>query len=71
MTDAVFADLGLAERQKQVLLDIYQSFRRDNQCAAALTQPHPANTSTTGETTSSRSVAPPSQALLTQPHPER
>jgi transcriptional regulator with XRE-family HTH domain len=30
VTDAVFADLELTERQKQVLLDIYQSFRREN-----------------------------------------
>jgi transcriptional regulator with XRE-family HTH domain len=31
VTDAVFADLELTERQKQVLLDIYQSFRRENE----------------------------------------
>jgi len=31
VTDAVFADLELTERQKQVLLDIYQSFRRGNE----------------------------------------
>ena len=30
VTDAVRADPGLTERQKQVLLDIYQSFRREN-----------------------------------------
>ena len=30
VTDAVFADPGLTERQKQVLLDIYQSFRREH-----------------------------------------
>ncbi|MCW2719153.1 helix-turn-helix transcriptional regulator [Pseudonocardia sp.] len=30
VTDAVFADPTLTERQKQVLLDIYQSFRREN-----------------------------------------
>jgi transcriptional regulator with XRE-family HTH domain len=30
VTDAVRADSGLTERQKQVLLDIYQSFRREN-----------------------------------------
>jgi transcriptional regulator with XRE-family HTH domain len=28
--DAVLGDLGLTERQKQVLLDIYQSFRREH-----------------------------------------
>ncbi|TQM06241.1 helix-turn-helix protein [Pseudonocardia kunmingensis] len=30
VTDAVLADPELTERQKQVLLDIYQSFRREN-----------------------------------------
>ena len=30
VTDAVLADPGLSERQKQVLLDIYQSFRREH-----------------------------------------
>ena len=30
VTDAVFADPILTERQKQVLLDIYNTFRREN-----------------------------------------
>ncbi len=30
VTDAVLADPALTERQKQVLLDVYQSFRREN-----------------------------------------
>jgi transcriptional regulator with XRE-family HTH domain len=30
VTDAVLADSHLSERQKQVLLDVYQSFRREN-----------------------------------------
>jgi transcriptional regulator with XRE-family HTH domain len=30
VTDAVLSDVTLTERQKQVLLDIYQSFRREN-----------------------------------------
>nr|WP_232661874.1 helix-turn-helix transcriptional regulator [Pseudonocardia sp. TRM90224] len=30
VTDAVLADPTLTERQKQVLLDIYQSFRKEN-----------------------------------------
>lgn len=30
VTDAVLADPSLTERQKQVLLDVYQSFRREN-----------------------------------------
>jgi len=29
VTDAVLADPDLSERQKQVLLDVYQSFRRE------------------------------------------
>jgi transcriptional regulator with XRE-family HTH domain len=33
VTDAVLADLELNERQKQVLLDIYQTFRRENEHA--------------------------------------
>jgi transcriptional regulator with XRE-family HTH domain len=36
VADAVRADTTLTERQKQVLLDIYESFRREN--AAANTQ---------------------------------
>ena len=30
VTGAVLADAGLSERQKQVLLEIYESFRREN-----------------------------------------
>ena len=30
VADAVLSDASLTERQKQVLLDIYQSFRREN-----------------------------------------
>ncbi|MHA6792402.1 helix-turn-helix domain-containing protein [Pseudonocardia bannensis] len=30
VTDAVLADRTLSERQKQILLDVYQSFRREN-----------------------------------------
>jgi len=30
VTDAVLSDVTLTERQKQVLLDVYQSFRREN-----------------------------------------
>jgi transcriptional regulator with XRE-family HTH domain len=33
VVDAVRADLELTERQKQVLLDIYESFRRENKPA--------------------------------------
>lgn len=34
VTDAVLVDPSLTERQKQVLLDVYQSFRRENAAAA-------------------------------------
>lgn len=34
---AILADTGLAERQKQVLIDIYESFRRENAYGAAHT----------------------------------
>src|SRR3954454_4639387 len=33
VTDAVLVDPSLTERQKQVLLDVYQSFRRENTAA--------------------------------------
>ena len=33
VTDAVLADPSLTERQKQVLLDVYQSFRGENTAA--------------------------------------
>jgi len=39
VTDAVFADVELTERQKQVLLDIYQSFRRENENAGPVHSP--------------------------------
>ncbi|GAA4001794.1 helix-turn-helix transcriptional regulator [Allokutzneria multivorans] len=33
VVDAVLADSELTERQKQVLLDVYQSFRRENRAS--------------------------------------
>jgi transcriptional regulator with XRE-family HTH domain len=33
VTDAVRADAELTERQKQILLDVYESFRRENKAA--------------------------------------
>jgi transcriptional regulator with XRE-family HTH domain len=39
LVDAVFADVELTERQKQVLLDIYQSFRRENGQSSATAGP--------------------------------
>lgn len=35
VVDAVLADSDLSDRQKQVLLDVYESFRRENTAAAA------------------------------------
>lgn len=32
--DAIIADLSITERQKQVLLDVYESFRRENRGTA-------------------------------------
>jgi transcriptional regulator with XRE-family HTH domain len=43
VTDAVLADPDLSERQKQVLLDVYQSFRREGGSAPARPT-DPANT---------------------------
>lgn len=33
-TTAVFSDTSITERQKQVLVDIYESFRRENRAAS-------------------------------------
>ena len=38
VTDAVMADTTLTERQKQVLLDVYESFRRENGSPAGDTE---------------------------------
>ena len=36
VVDAILADLELSERQKQVLLDVYESFRREHREGAAV-----------------------------------
>ena len=41
VADAVLADPGLNERQKQVLLEIYDSFRKENVLAAPAAAPEP------------------------------
>jgi len=41
VTGAVLGDTGLTERQKQVLLEIYESFRRENATRAAEREPEP------------------------------
>jgi len=42
VADAVLADEGLNERQKQVLLEIYDSFRKENAVLPGATEPAPA-----------------------------
>jgi len=37
--DAVLGDLNLEERQKQVLLELYETFRRENSAAATTVKP--------------------------------
>jgi transcriptional regulator with XRE-family HTH domain len=39
VTGALLGDTGLTERQKQVLLEIYESFRRENAARAAAEEP--------------------------------
>ena len=39
VTAAMLADTGLTERQKQVLLEIYESFRRENAASEATALP--------------------------------
>ena len=39
VTGSVLGDTGLTERQKQVLLEIYESFRRENAARAAVEDP--------------------------------
>ena len=41
VTGAILADTGLTERQKQVLLEIYRSFHRENADRAAAADPDP------------------------------
>ncbi len=39
VVDAVRADMTLTERQKQVLLDVYESFRRENAATTTTSEP--------------------------------
>jgi transcriptional regulator with XRE-family HTH domain len=58
---AVLGDAALTERQKQVLLEIYESFRRENDenPAAAATTPTPAPTPPTGTARSQAAATAP------------
>jgi transcriptional regulator with XRE-family HTH domain len=41
VTDAILADVTLTERQRQVLLEIHESFRKENVAASAALEPAP------------------------------
>jgi transcriptional regulator with XRE-family HTH domain len=41
VTTALLGDTGLTERQKQVLLEIYESFRRENAAREDVAEPEP------------------------------
>lgn len=43
VTTAILGDTGLTERQKQVLLEIYESFRRENATREDVAEPEPAS----------------------------
>ncbi len=59
VTGAILGDTGLSERQKQVLLEIYESFRRENVARAVDTdvEPEPAGAGPTR----TGSAAPPQE----------
>jgi len=63
VVDAVLADAELTERQKQVLLDIYQSFRRENE--GRITEVRPADAVATDATGASTTDARPIDARTT------
>ena len=63
VADAVLADPGLNERQKQVLLEIYDSFRKENGGTAART----ASTSRPAATTVPGSQTPSAEPLPADP----
>lgn len=44
--DAVLSDTAISERQKQLLVEIYESFRRENATATVATPPPTTSTST-------------------------
>jgi len=49
VTAAILGDAGLTERQKQVLLEIYESFRRENAARVADTEVEPEPETAAGE----------------------
>ena len=69
VVDALLADEGLNERQKQVLLEIYDSFRKEN--AAADAQAVPATDEDVAVSVVTATTALPEQELSTTPKPSR
>jgi transcriptional regulator with XRE-family HTH domain len=60
VTDAIRADGELSERQKQVLLDVYESFRRENQAGRdGQVAPPPADPGPENDPTKERLCGPP------------
>jgi transcriptional regulator with XRE-family HTH domain len=57
VVDAVLADVELTERQKQVLLEIYQSFRNDNKRRRPANRADDAPSTTDTSTAAERPVA--------------
>jgi hypothetical protein len=55
--DAIRADAELTERQKQVLLDVYESFRRENAAARPAAESPVVNTVDTTDTTDNAPAA--------------
>src|SRR3954470_23698742 len=56
---AVLSDPGITERQKQVLLEIYDSFRRENEDSATAASPTPATLTPDAEDVAVPAVAEP------------
>lgn len=59
--DAIRADEALSERQKQVLLEVYESFRRENRAAA------PGEQAAQGEAESVTPAAPQAEEVIHKP----
>ena len=69
VVDALLADEGLNERQKQVLLEIYDSFRRENAIAEAAAAPAADEDVAVSVVTATTSL--PEQELSTSPAPKK
>jgi transcriptional regulator with XRE-family HTH domain len=58
VTGAILGDAGLTERQKQVLLEIYESFRREDAARVADTDVEPEPDTADAETSADAPAAP-------------